>query len=105
MFMISPLFIMSQNPLVEEVDTYAQVIGDSVRLPLLILDTALRIRFANRAFYQTFQLSPEEAENRLLFELGQSQWDFPALRRPLEDTISTGSILNDFEWEQIFPAV
>jgi signal transduction histidine kinase len=104
-FMISPLFIMSQKPLVEEVDTYAQVIGDSVRLPLLILDTALRIRFANRAFYQTFQLSAEEAENRLLFELGQSQWDFPALRRPLEDTISTGSILNDFEWEQIFPAV
>jgi signal transduction histidine kinase len=104
-FMISPLFIMSQKPLVEEVDTYAQVIGDSVRLPLLILDTALRIRFANRAFYQTFQLSAEEAENRLLFELGQSQWDFPALRRPLEDTISTGSILNDFEWEQIFPAI
>ena len=104
-FMISPRFIMSQNPLVEEVDTYAQVIGDSVRLPLLILDTALRIRFANRAFYQTFQLSAEEAENRLLFELGQSQWDFPALRRPLEDTISTGSILNDFEWEQIFPAI
>ena len=104
-FMISPLFIMSQKPLVEEVDTYAQVIGDSVRLPLLILDTALRIRFANRAFYQTFQLSAEEAENRLLFELGQNQWDFPALRRPLEDTISTGSILNDFEWEQIFPAI
>ncbi len=104
-FMISPLFIMSQKPLVEEVDTYAQVIGDSVRLPLLILDTALRIRFANRAFYQTFQLSAEEAESRLLFELGQNQWDFPALRRPLEDTISTGSILNDFEWEQIFPAI
>jgi signal transduction histidine kinase len=104
-FMISPLFIMSQKPLVEEVDTYTQVIGDSVRLPLLILDTALRIRFANRAFYQTFQLSAEEAENRLLFELAQSQWDFPALRRPLEDTISTGSILNDFEWEQIFPAI
>ena len=103
--MISPLFIMSQKPLVEEVDTYAQDIGDSVRLPLLMLDTALRIRFANRAFYQTFQLSAEEVENRLLFELGQSQWDFPALRRPLEDTISTGSILNDFEWEQIFPAI
>ena len=104
-FMISPLFIMSQKPLVEEVDTYAQIIGDSVSLPLLILDTALRIRFANRAFYQTFQLSAEEAESRLLFELGQNRWDFPALRRPLEDTISTGSILNDFEWEQIFPAI
>jgi hypothetical protein len=50
--MISPLFIMNQKPVVEEVDTSAQDIGESVRLPLLMLDTSLRIRFANRAFYQ-----------------------------------------------------
>jgi signal transduction histidine kinase len=97
--------VMSQKPVVEEIDTYAQAIGDSVRLPLLVLDTALRIRSANRAFYQTFQLSAEETENRLLFELGQSQWDLPGLRKFLEDTISTGSSLNEFELEQIFPAV
>jgi nitrogen-specific signal transduction histidine kinase len=103
--MISPLFIMSKKPVVEEIDTYAQDIGDSVRQPLLMLDTALRIRFANRAFYQTFQLSAEEMENRLLSQLGQSQWDFLGIRKLLEDTISTGSSLNDFELEQIFPAV
>ncbi len=96
---------MSQKTVIEEIDTYAQDIGDSVRQPLLMLDTAFRIRSANCAFYQTFQLSPEKTKNRLLFELGQSQWDFRGLRKLLEETISTGSSLNDFELEQIFPAV
>jgi signal transduction histidine kinase len=103
-FMISPLLIRNQKTAVEEIDSYAQAIGDSVRQPLLMLDTALRIRSANRAFYQTFQLSPEKTENCLLFELGQGQWDFRGLRKLLEDTISKGS-LNDFELEKIFPAV
>jgi signal transduction histidine kinase len=103
--MISPPFVISQRPVVEEIDTYAQDIGDSVRLPLLMLDTALRIRSANRAFYQTFQLSVEETENRLLFELSQHRWDLLGLRKLLEDTISTGSSLNDFELEQILPVV
>ena len=103
--MIAPLFIMSQKPFVEEIQTYVQGIVDTVGQPILMLDTALRIRSANRAFYQTFQLSAEEIENRLLYELGDSQWDIPALRALLEDTISTGSRLDDFELEKTFPAV
>jgi PAS domain-containing protein len=67
-------------PLVEEIETYAQDIVDTVREPLLMLDTTLRVRSANRAFYQTFQVSPVETENRLIYELGNGQWDIPALR-------------------------
>jgi signal transduction histidine kinase len=103
--MISPLFIMSQNPFVEEVETYVQGIVDTVGQPLLMLDTNLRIRSANRAFYQAFQLSAEETENCFLHELSHRQWDIPALRTFLEDTISTGSSFNDFELEQTFPVV
>ena len=71
-------------PLVEDIETYAQDIVDTVREPLLMLDTALRVRSANRAFYQTFQVSSEETENRLIYELGNGQWDIPALRVLLE---------------------
>jgi PAS domain-containing protein len=63
--------------LVEEIESYAQDIVDTVREPLLILDTSLRVRSANRAFYQTFRVSPEETENRLIYELGNGQWDIP----------------------------
>ena len=60
--------------------TYAQDIVDTVREPLLILDATLRVRSANRAFYQRFHVSPAETEGRLIYELGNGQWDIPDLR-------------------------
>ena len=50
------------------IETYAQNIVDTVREPLLILDTTLRVRSGNRAFYQTFQVSPAETVDRLIYE-------------------------------------
>src|SRR5436305_76708 len=96
---------MKQKPLVEDIETYARDIVDTVRESLLMLDTNLRVRSANRAFYQTFQVSPEETENRLIYELGNGQWDIPALRTLLEDIIPTSSVFNDFELEHTFPII
>jgi signal transduction histidine kinase/CheY-like chemotaxis protein len=96
---------MKQKPLVEDIETYAQDIVETVREPLLMLDTTLRVRSANRAFYQTFQVSSEETENRLIYELGNGQWDIPALRTLLEDIIPTSSVFNDFELEHTFPII
>src|ERR1700676_2085654 len=87
------------------IETYPQNIVDTVREPLLILDTTLRVRSANRAFYQTFQVSLEETENRLIYELGNGQWDIPVLRNLLEDIVPLSSVFNDFEWEHDFPAI
>ncbi|PZR74923.1 MAG: hypothetical protein DLM52_08635, partial [Chthoniobacterales bacterium] len=97
--------MLTDAPLVEEIETYAQDIVDTVREPLLMLDTTLRVRSANRAFYQTFQVSSEETENRLIYELGNGQWDIPALRTLLEDVIPTSSVFNDFELEHTFPVI
>src|SRR5437762_5073735 len=70
-----------------------------------MLDAALRVRSANRAFYQTFQVSPEETEGRLIYELGNGQWDIPALRTLLEDIIPQSSVFNDYELEHDFPTI
>ncbi len=99
---------MIREPLVEEIEDiqdYAQNIVDTVREPLLILDTTLRVRSANRAFYQTFHVSPEETENRLIYELGNGQWDIPDLRTLLEDIVPKSSVFNDFELEHTFPVI
>ena len=48
--------MISQIPLVEDIQNYAQNIVDTVREPLLILDATLRVRSANRVFYQTHQV-------------------------------------------------
>src|SRR3982750_160295 len=96
---------MTRQPLVEDIQDYALNIVDTVREPLLILDATLRVRSANRAFYQTFQVSREETEARLIYELGNGQWDIAALRTLLEDVVPKSSVFNDFELAHTFPAI
>src|SRR5437588_375441 len=96
---------MKPEPLVEDIQNYAMNIVDTVREPLLILDTTLRVRSANRAFYQIFHVSSQETENRLIYELGNGQWDIPGLRTLLEDVVPKRSVFNDFELEHSFPVI
>src|SRR4028119_285827 len=87
------------------IETFSQNIVDTVREPLLMLDTTLRVHSANRAFYQTFQVSAEETEHHLIYELGNGQWDIPDLRRLLEDVVPKSSVFNDFELVHTFPVI
>jgi signal transduction histidine kinase/DNA-binding response OmpR family regulator len=96
---------MNQVPFVEDIETYAQDIVDTVREPLLMLDTNLRVQSANRAFYETFQVSAAETENQLIYQLGNGQWDIPDLKTLLEDVIPTSSVFNDYELEHTFPII
>ncbi len=96
---------MAQTPLVDDIETYAQNIVDTVREPLLILDATLRVRSANRAFYQTFHVSAEETEGRLIYELGNGQWDISDLRTLLEEIVPKSSVFDDFELDHTFPVI
>jgi len=87
---------MERRPLVEDIQNYAQNIVDRVREPLPILDSTPRVQSANRAFYQTFHVSPAETEGRLIDELGNGQWDIPDLRSLLEDIVPKSSVFDDF---------
>ncbi len=60
---------------------------DSVREGLLILDPDLRVHSASASFYDTFRVEPAETEGRLLYDLGNGQWDIPELRQLLEDVL------------------
>ncbi len=76
---------------------YAEGIIDTLREPLLVLDGALRIKTASRAFYQTFSVSPEKIEGRLVFDLGEGEWNIPALRKKLEAVLPQRQSFEDFE--------
>jgi signal transduction histidine kinase len=88
-----------------DVQVYAQSIVDTVREPLLMLDPNLRVKSANRAFYQTFHVSAAETENRLVYQLGNGQWDIPALRTLLEEIIPHRSVMEDYELAHDFPQI
>ncbi len=82
---------------VQEARQFAEGIVETLREPLVVLDAELRVVSANRAFYRTFQTTPEETERRLIYNLGNRQWDIPELRRLLEDILPQNTQFNDYE--------
>ncbi|MFO8004604.1 PAS domain-containing protein, partial [Guyparkeria sp.] len=80
-------------------------IVDTVREPLLVLDRHLRVQSANRSFYRTFQVLPQDTEGRLLYDLGNRQWDIPRLRTLLEEILPHDTVVDDFELTHDFPDI
>ena len=86
-------------------DIDASDIVETVPSALLILDRNLNITSANRAFYQTFRTSSPETVGCHIFDLGNRQWDIPALRTLLESVIPNRASVEGFEVEHDFPAI
>ena len=84
---------------------FAEAVVGVVREPLIVLDAALRVRTANRAFYQVFQLEAQDIEGRLIYEIGGGQWDIPKLRQLLEDILPKHSSMMDFQLEQNYMGI
>jgi two-component system CheB/CheR fusion protein len=82
---------------------YADDIIATLREPFVVLDSDLRVTTANRSFYDTFQVTKEETENRLVYDLGNGQWDIPGLRKLLDEVLSRNQSVHDFEVEHSFP--
>lgn len=91
--------------LIEEGKLYAENIVATVRGPLLVLDTNARVKTANPAFYEMFQVSPHETLNAFLYDLRDGQWDIPELRRLLGEVLPTNRAVEDFEVKRNFPAM
>jgi hypothetical protein len=89
----------------EESWTYIKTVVDVVREPVLILDKDLRVMAANDAFYRTFRVAPKDTENKVVYELGNKQWDIPALRKLLEDILPKNAFFNGFEVIHEFPYI
>jgi two-component sensor histidine kinase len=83
----------------------AQAIVDTVREPVLVCDKDLRVIAASRSFYSVFKVSPEDTQGRLLYELGDGQWDIPKLRLLLENIIPEHGVMEDYEVEHEFPDI
>ncbi len=84
---------------------YAENIIATIREPLVALDGELRIVSASQSFYDTFQVTPAEMERRLLYEVGQKQWDIPSLRQLLGDILAQDTQFRDFRVEHDFPGI
>ncbi|MCA1765979.1 MAG: PAS domain-containing protein, partial [Desulfobulbaceae bacterium] len=84
---------------------YAENIVNTVREPLIALDRDLRVVSASRSFYEVFKVDPAETVGRLIYDLGNKQWDIPRLRELLETILPEQTTFDDYEVEHDFAAI
>jgi diguanylate cyclase (GGDEF)-like protein/PAS domain S-box-containing protein len=92
-----------QNALVlQRALEYAENIVETVREPLLVLDSSLKILSANSSFCSTFMVTAEETIGNFIYDLGSRQWDIPQLRLLLEEILPQETVLNGYEVDHDF---
>ena len=88
-----------------EARDYAQGIVDTVREPLIVLDGDLKVVSASPSFYLAFGVSPAETVGKYIYNLGNSQWDIPALRDLLEKILPGENSFDNYLVEHTFPSI
>jgi two-component system CheB/CheR fusion protein len=89
----------------EQAKEFAEAIVQAVRFPLVVLSPDLRVKSANAAFYESFQVTAEETEGRPLAELGNRQWDIPELQQRLSRVLPERTDFSDFEMDHEFERI
>ncbi len=88
----------------EESRHYAQTVVEAMRESIVLLNRDLRVKLANPFFYETFQVSPQDTQGRIFYELGNRQWDIPELREILHQA-SRGTSFENYLVEHDFPGI
>ena len=84
---------------------YMQTLVEVARESFLILDHDLRVISANEVFYRNFRVTPVQTENKLLYELGNGQWNIPELKRLMEDILPRQKVVKDYEVTHVFETI
>ncbi|MCK9282060.1 MAG: PAS domain S-box protein [Melioribacteraceae bacterium] len=89
----------------DEAGNFAEKIFNTVREPLLLLDSELRVVKASRSFYDFFKVTSNKTIGKLIYDLGNRQWDIPKLRDLLEKILPKKTTFNNYEVEHVFPKI
>jgi diguanylate cyclase (GGDEF)-like protein/PAS domain S-box-containing protein len=90
---------------IQDAREYAENIVETVREPLVVLNSDLKILTANLSFYETFKVSPEETIGNFIYDLGNRQWDIPKLRVLFEEILPHDTVFNGYEVEHDFQGI
>jgi PAS domain S-box-containing protein len=84
---------------------FAENIVATVHEPLLVLDAELKVILANRSFYSTFKVTPEETKGQLIYNLGNHQWNIPKLREFLTKILPKNTSFDNYEVQHYFETI
>jgi PAS domain S-box-containing protein len=87
------------------IEFFRTMVFDTIREPLVVLDPKLNILSANEAFYRHFLVTAEETRNKLIYEIGNRQWDIPSLRTLLERILPEKQTIENYEVTHEFQSI
>ena len=89
----------------QESEAYLSSIVETIRESLVVLDEEMRVLSVNDNFCRFFKLNEVEVKGKVLFSIGNGQWDLPELKNLLLNILPHNNPFEDFELENEFPAI
>lgn len=83
----------------------AMVIASSCPVPILVINSDLRVMFANNAYCENFRVSLEHTLGRRILDLGTGQWNFPPLIELINKTFTEETKFRGILVENDFPMI
>jgi PAS domain S-box-containing protein len=99
------LQIAERTKSLRESELFLSSIISTVRESLLVLDPDFKVVSANSHFLKTFKVDLQQTTGKLLYELGNHQWDIPSLKELLTEILPSSNPVEDFEVEHDFPYI
>ncbi|OGR25991.1 MAG: two-component sensor histidine kinase [Desulfobacterales bacterium RIFOXYA12_FULL_46_15] len=91
--------------IIDQTHSLFEDIVETIREPLLVLDSYLKVISASRSFYGVFKVKPEETVGQLIYDLGNKQWNIPKLRELLETILPQKTSFDNYEVEHDFATI
>lgn len=88
-----------------EKEVFLSSIIQTVRESLLVLDADYKVLSANSHFLNSFKVTSEDTVGKILFELGNHQWNIGPLKELLMKILPTNNPVIDYEVEHNFPYI
>jgi PAS domain S-box-containing protein len=84
---------------------FLENIIDTIRESLIVLDEQMCVLTVNRSFLTQFQVSSEETVGKLVYDLGNGQWNIPMLHDLLENIIPHQTTFENYEVRHRFETI
>ena len=97
--------LQARNEQLTEAYDFSEAILATLHEPMLVLDIDLRVKSANKAYFKKFRVTQADTEGKLIYELGNGQWNIAPLRELLGTIIQKETFFYDYEITHVFPQI
>lgn len=97
--------VEERTKMLRESQEYLTSIVETIRESLIVMDKDYKVLSANNHFLNTFKVSINETKGKILYDLGNGQWNIPELKKMMEEILPTNNPVLDYEVEHEFPHI